>query len=96
MIDKVQSNAAARYANATSSVDNKYSRTSLETRGVKDVSTEVQLSDEAQVLQRLMQAVRNTPDVRQDVVDQARQKIQSGEYKVDVEALAEQLIQFIK
>ena len=95
MIDKVQSNAAARFPNATSSVD-RYGRTSLEPRGVKDVSTEVQLSDEAQVLQRLMQAVNNTPDVRQDVVDQARQKIQSGEYKVDVEALAEQLVQFIK
>jgi flagellar biosynthesis anti-sigma factor FlgM len=96
MIDKILSNTPTGYTSSTSSVDSKFIRSLPETREVNDVSTEVQVSDEAQVLQRLMQAVRNTPDVRQDVVDDMREKISSGEYQVNVDALAEQLVQFVQ
>lgn len=41
---------------------------------------------------RIREAIRNTPDVRMDRVEAARERIRSGEYKVDAERLAEKLL----
>jgi negative regulator of flagellin synthesis FlgM len=96
MIDKIQPNTPTRYTSAASTKDNKVSKSRPEAKEAKNVSTEVLLSDEAQVLQRLMQAVKDAPDVRQDVVDKIREKINAGEYEIDFEALGQQLVRFMK
>ena len=41
---------------------------------------------------RVRESIRNTPDVRSDKVEAARARIQSGEYKVDAERLAQALL----
>jgi negative regulator of flagellin synthesis FlgM len=97
MIDKIQPNSPARYTSTTTAADNnKMGKAQTEARGTQEASAEVQLSDEAQALQRLMQAVKDAPDVRQDVVDKIRESIDSGEYEIDLQSLAQQLIPFMK
>ena len=43
-------------------------------------------------LSRIREAIRNTPDVRNDRVEAVRNKLRSGEYKVDAEKLAEKVL----
>lgn len=52
----------------------------------------VALSSEAATASRAMHAVSQTPDIRQDVVDQARAKLIAGELGANVEALADRMI----
>ena len=53
---------------------------------------EVRLSDDAQLMQAALQAVKDTPDVRQDVVDRMRAALANGEIGNDSVALADTLI----
>ena len=53
----------------------------------------LELSGEAQLIQRAETAVRNAPDVREQVVAQLRQRIQDGSYAVDDQAVAAKLIE---
>ncbi len=59
-------------------------------------SAEVSFSDDALALQRIMQAVQDTPDVRADIVQQLRGQIEAGNYKVDVNSLADKLLPFMQ
>lgn len=59
-------------------------------------SAEVSFSDDALALQRIMQAVQDTPDVRADIVQQLKGDIAAGNYKVDVNSLADKLLPFMK
>ncbi|HKI98705.1 MAG TPA: flagellar biosynthesis anti-sigma factor FlgM [bacterium] len=43
-------------------------------------------------LSRIREAIRNTPDVRADRVESVRERIRSGEYKVDAERLAQNIM----
>ncbi len=53
---------------------------------------EVVLSQQAQQMQRLHQAVDAAPDTRALVVAQLRQQVQSGAYKVPEDVLADRII----
>ena len=55
-----------------------------------------QVSDQARELSHLAKLAREAPDVRQDRVDAVRAKIDSGEYKVDLEKLADHLSQVLE
>lgn len=59
-------------------------------------SAEVSLSDDALALQRIMRAVQETPDVRADIVQQLKGDIEAGNYKIDVNSLADKLLPFMK
>jgi flagellar biosynthesis anti-sigma factor FlgM len=52
----------------------------------------VDLSSDARLMDNAVKAVERTPDVRQDVVERARQKLASGELGKDVNALADRMI----
>jgi len=43
-------------------------------------------------LSRIREAIRNTPDIRADRVEAAREKLRSGEFKVDADRLAQNLL----
>ncbi len=61
-------------------------------RGERVRGDEALLSPEARLLQRVRQAIEAAPDVREDKVAALRQQIQSGKYRVDVEALIDALL----
>ena len=43
-------------------------------------------------MNRIREAIRTTPDIRADRVDTVREKIRSGEYKVDANRLAKNIL----
>ena len=52
----------------------------------------VELSDQARFVARVNAAVQGAPDVREELVANLRQRIQSGAYTVDDRALAQRLL----
>lgn len=54
-------------------------------------SSSVEVSSSAKQMAELAQLVRDAPEVRQDVVDDIRGRIESGDYQVDLDKLAESL-----
>ncbi len=52
----------------------------------------VAVSDEARTFARVMQAVTEAPDVRADRVAELRERIASGDYRVEADALARLLV----
>lgn len=52
----------------------------------------VTISEQAQVLSRVLDAVRSIPDVREERVAAIRAQIADGSYDADIAALAERLI----
>ncbi len=63
------------------------------TPGATAPDTQVALSDHAQTLQRLQQAVQAGDPVRLDVVDQLRHQIAAAEYQVDSPKVAEKILE---
>ena len=53
---------------------------------------QVQLSADGRSFARVMQAVSQQPEVRADRVEQLRQQVESGNYRVDADALAQLLL----
>lgn len=62
------------------------------TTGATGGSDEVRLSPQALEMQKLRDAVLGAPDVRQDVVDQVRDEIASGRYRIDGTRIADELL----
>ena len=96
MIDKIHSNLPTGYTDSINQVSKSQLGVSDETSRVGNTSAEIKLSDDALALQRSIQAVKEAPDVRQDVVQDIQQQLESGTYQVDVGALAEKMIPFMK
>ena len=44
-------------------------------------------------VQKFRELTKKLPDVRQDKVDEIKKKIESGEYRVDAEAVAKKMIE---
>ncbi|MDY6828760.1 MAG: flagellar biosynthesis anti-sigma factor FlgM [Pseudomonadota bacterium] len=61
--------------------------------GAAAPDTQVELSDHAQTLQRLQQAIQAGDPVRLDVVDQLRHQIATAEYEVDSPKVAEKILE---
>lgn len=57
--------------------------------GKKD---QLNLSTEGQEIQRAIKKAKEHPDIRQDKVDEIKQKIDTGTYKVDSKKVAEKMI----
>lgn len=97
MIDKIPPKLPASYLN---DVIRPQGRTEAAPQGkarqAGEPSAEVSLSDDARALQRAMEVVKNTPDVRTDLVQEKRAQIEAGTYRIDFEALAGRLLSFLK
>lgn len=59
--------------------------------GAKDGATPVG-NRTSLTMQRIREVIHNTPDLRADRVEAVRERIRSGEYKVDAERLAQNLL----
>lgn len=57
--------------------------------GKKD---EMSISNEAQVMNKIMQRVKETPDVREDRIKELKQEIKQGTYSVSADNVAEKLL----
>ncbi|KAB2953640.1 flagellar biosynthesis anti-sigma factor FlgM [Heliorestis acidaminivorans] len=52
----------------------------------------VSLSEDARLLQAASKVIQETPEIREEVVEKLRQKIESGTYNVSGEKIAEKMI----
>jgi flagellar biosynthesis anti-sigma factor FlgM len=98
LIDKVQPNIPAGYLNNINQVESQRGAVSQTDKGrqLETSAAEVSISDDALAMQRHIQAVKDTPDVRADIVQAVKTQIQAGTYEVDVNSLAEKLLPFMK
>ncbi|MCB0191063.1 MAG: flagellar biosynthesis anti-sigma factor FlgM [Anaerolineae bacterium] len=96
MIDKIQSNLSTGYTNSVNQVSKSQLGISDDANRVSSTSAEVKLSNNALVLQRGIQAVKDAPDVRPDIVNAIKQQLEAGTYQVDVASLAKNLLPFMK
>jgi flagellar biosynthesis anti-sigma factor FlgM len=96
MIDKVQHSLPSGYTNSVSNVEGKVGAVQNEKVQQVSNSAEVNLSDDALAMQRIMQAAHDAPDVRTDLVQEIKGQIEAGNYKADVDNLAAKLLPFMK
>jgi negative regulator of flagellin synthesis FlgM len=85
-----QSTEATRAAAAAAASQNTASPTSLQTRAPRTDS--VTLSDNARSVGAARQAVKNSPDVRQQKVADIKQQLTDGTYQVASHVLARKLM----
>ncbi len=94
MIDKISGNMSTGYTRET-----KFTNEAAETEQNKlravTPAAELELSEEAQLLQKAMQAAQDAPDVRDDVVQGIKSQMDAGNYQVDHKQLAERIISLL-
>lgn len=94
MVEKISGNMSAGYTRET-----QFARESAETEQGKLRATtpaaEVELSEEAQLMQKAMQSAQNAPDVRDDVVQGIKSQMDAGNYQVNHKQLAERIISLL-
>ncbi len=76
------------------SMMNVYKNQGLKSSESKSASRmdEVQISSEALDFQTVLNAAKNIPDIRQDKVNELKQQIDSGTYRVDAHKIAEKML----
>lgn len=89
MINKVQPTQPTGYTNGIHRVEGKLEAAQIKAHGD---TAQVSLSGDALALQRITQAVKETPDVRVDVVRAIRAQLEAGTYQVNATSLAEKLL----
>lgn len=52
----------------------------------------VSISNEAKDIQTVMKALKNTPEIRSEVVDRLREKYEAGEYEVKETEIADKML----
>lgn len=92
MINKIQPGSSTGYTNEVNRLEGKGEVTRPKAYQMDNTSAQVSLSGDAQALQRIFQAVKDTPDIRTDVVEAVRSKLEAGTYQVNVETLADRLL----
>ncbi len=91
-IDNVNSNRITqKQTENTAGVDKtlKSDRENAESINGKDKAS---LSDNARILAKSRTALEETPEIRSDRVDQLRQEITSGEYRIPIQELAKKFL----
>lgn len=53
---------------------------------------EFEISNEGKEFQAIMKNLKNTPDVRQQKIDELKAKINSGSYKIDSDEIAKKML----
>jgi flagellar biosynthesis anti-sigma factor FlgM len=96
MIDKIQPGVPSGYTNSVNPIEGKTGSLAESPQRVDKTSAEVNLSEDAKSIQRIMQAVQDSPEVRADVVQAIQKQIEAGTYNVNTESLAEKLLPFLK
>lgn len=71
-------------------------RRAAQTTSARPAADEATLSERARLLQKARAALEQAPETRQDKVDALRNAITEGTYQIDVRALADRLMRWIK
>ena len=82
-------------ANATDGVDGRRNNGSAAAKGGSDsvsVSLSAEARDLAEAKSKALNIARNTPDIREDRVAELKRKIDSGEYRIDSEKIADGIL----
>jgi flagellar biosynthesis anti-sigma factor FlgM len=85
--DQIETSREAQQAQATERAQGGEARAA----GVAGADR-VELSSDARLMDSAVKAASSTPEIRQDLVERARQKLMSGELGRDVERLADRII----
>src|SRR5262245_35398432 len=89
----VDSNQAGSAAQAAQAAERLQQQQKLEQqRSAESRGDRVQLSDDARLADNAVRAASSAPEVRQDVVDRVRAKLESGELGKDLFRLADKMI----
>jgi negative regulator of flagellin synthesis FlgM len=96
MINGIQPKLPVGYTKDVSSIEGKPDVSRVKGQEINTTSAQVSLSEDAAVLQRVLEAVKDMPDVRDDLVQAIRAQLEAGTYEVDAEALAERLLPLIE
>jgi len=96
MINKIQPNQPPGHTNHVNQVLGSQGEQPEKIQQTGKSAVELNLSSAALALAQIMEAVREEPDVRYDVVQQIKSQIEAGNYRIDVETLAEKLLPFMK
>jgi len=94
MIDKISGGLPAGYTRESKPVP-EATETEQNKLRAGTPSAEVELSKEAQLLQKATQAAKDAPDVRTNVVQGIQNQLQAGTYSVNYQKLAKQLISIL-
>jgi len=98
MVNDVNPVNSSIVGSSRSAEQNKLAKTSAQEQGVEKRSPTdsnadtVQLSDQAQEMARVQRSLAQLPEIDKAKVDEIRQQIESGSYSVDVEALADKIL----
>ncbi|HOB91499.1 MAG: flagellar biosynthesis anti-sigma factor FlgM [Bacillota bacterium] len=63
--------------------------------GLSETSERAQISEEARLLSLAREAFDRLPDVRKDKVERLKERIESGEYRIDSKKLAQELLKYL-
>lgn len=85
--DQIGTSSETQQAQATERVQGKDGRIAAVAGGDR-----VELSRDAKLMDSAVKAASSSPEIRQDVVERARQRLLSGELGQDVEKLADRII----
>jgi len=79
-------------AGQTQQVDKAAQQRTAQVRGGADAGDRVEVSADARLLGKALEAAAKAPEIRQDVVDRAKAKLAAGEIGNDPARLADRLI----
>jgi len=98
--DKLMNYEVSKYVSQTSpkaaeKIDEKpiAENQNVEETNRTDQDAIVSLSQASREAQQIQGAIENAPEVREEKVSSLREKIESGQYKVDNEAVADKLVE---
>ena len=71
----------------------KTSTTNLKKEKTRNFSDQLQISNMGKDIQIAKQAVKNSPDVREDVMASIKERLESGTYQVNTDEFADRLFE---
>lgn len=81
-------------ARATEKSENLNAKNPVQHRSVaSETSSQVQISDQARLMNQAMQTAKNAPDMRADRVAEIKEAILNGSYRVSGEDVADRLLE---
>jgi anti-sigma28 factor (negative regulator of flagellin synthesis) len=92
MVNKIQPNFPLSYASNVNRIDSSPKMPQNITPYTDKRPAEINLSEDARILQRATRSAQDAPEIRQDVVQTIQSQLDIGIYQVQPDDLAERLL----
>lgn len=91
---EINNNLHKSPTNATEKIVEKQSleKPELNEEGQSKQDVVVELSQSSKEVQQIKEIISSAPDIREDKVAALKEKIESGEYKIDPDAIADKIV----